>query len=425
MQSLQEMWKGGSQKGIVPKLIEADHVGNDSAANETPIVEKCCVCGFEGEEVRRCGHCKATSYCSVGCQMNHHDHHKVYCSMITSLENLEREKLYRGFSVRQCQVDFRTKKKLVRLVGEKPVVSCNLGAKRTGVTCLWDTGSMVSLVDRKWLLKNYPEAGVQSIAEFLGEKLEVKAANSTPIELDGVVILDFSLGAGGETVQVPFLVTSQDLVEPILGYNVIEHFVLEGGVAQRELLGKSLGCHGKIVSVDALAAVIEEKAVNHDFLAEVKSPQNITVAAGCRVKVKCRVKAHTDEKEQSVYFAPLLSPDDSEDCLVFTETVSKLRKGHTNHVVVDVMNLSGETKVLILLLLPLLVRGRKSSGIFLILTKKSRRSWRKCYRGVRVYFRRMKVTLERSRTLRCPLIWLTIFRLMRLTEKYHPICMRK
>ena len=66
----------------------------------------------------------------------------------------------------------------------------------------------------------------------------------------------------------------------VLGIIVIEHFVLEGGVAQRELLGKSLGCHGRIVSVDALAAVIEEKAVNHDFLTEVKSPQNVTVAAG-------------------------------------------------------------------------------------------------------------------------------------------------
>ena len=103
------------------------------------------VCGFGGKDVRRCGGCKATSYCSIGCQMSHHNHHKVYCAMITSLENLEREKLYHGFSVRQCQVDFRTKKKLVRLVGEKPVVSCNLGARKTEV--LWDTGSMVSLVD--------------------------------------------------------------------------------------------------------------------------------------------------------------------------------------------------------------------------------------------------------------------------------------
>ena len=333
----------GSQEGQLPKkLEEAGHGGNDSADKDTPVVERCCACGFEGE-VMRCGHCKATSYCSIGCQMSHHNYHKVYCSAITSLEQYERDKLYSGFSVRQCQIDYRTKKKLIRLVGEKPVVSCNLGAKKTEV--LWDTGSMVSLLDRRWLRLNFPHAKIQSISEFLEETLEVKAANSTSIELDGVVVLDFSLGDAGETVRVPFLVTSQALVEPILGYNVIEHFVLEGGVKQREQLGKSFS-RGKTISVDALAAVIEEKAANQDFLTEVKSPRAVTVAAGCRAQIKCRVKAYSDEKEQTVYFAPLLSPDDQEDRLVFTETVSKLRKGRTNHVVVDVMNLSGETKVL-------------------------------------------------------------------------------
>ena len=94
------------------------------------------------------------------------------------------------------QVDFPTKKKLVRLVGEKPVLSCNLGAKRTKV--LWDTGSMVSLIDRKWLALNFPHSEILSVSDFLEEKLEVKAANSTPIDLDGVVVLDFSLGEDGE-----------------------------------------------------------------------------------------------------------------------------------------------------------------------------------------------------------------------------------
>ena len=326
------------------KLATADHAGDESADTCKTPFERCCACGFEGEEVKRCGECKATSYCSVGCQMSHRGYHKAYCSAVSALEQLEREKLYRGFSVRQCQVDFRTKKKLIRLVGEKPVLSCNLGAKKTQI--LWDTGSMVSLVDRKWVALNFPHAKILSVSDFLEEKLEVKAANSTTMEIDGVVVLDFSLGDDGETVSVPFVVTSQALVEPILGYNVIEHLVLEGDVDQRKQLGDSLGSRGKVVSVDALAAVIEEKAINRDFLTEVKSPRAVSVPAGCRVQVKCRVKAHSEDKEQTVYFAPLLSPDSSEDRLVCTETVSKLRRGHTNHVVVDVMNMSGETKVL-------------------------------------------------------------------------------
>ena len=135
-------------------------------------------------------------------------------------------------------------------------------------------------------------------------------------------------------------------MEPILGYNVIEHLILEGGAEQRNQLERSLGCQGRTVLVDALAAVIEEKAGGQDFLTEVKSSRTVMVGAGCHVSVKCRVKAHSDEKEQTVYFNPLLSPDSCEDRLVCTETVSKLRRGHTNHVVVDVMNLSGEVKVL-------------------------------------------------------------------------------
>ena len=99
------------------------------------------MCGFEGE-VKRCGESKATSYCSIGCHMSHCGYHKAYCSAVSALEQLDREKLYQGFSVGQCEVDFPTKKKLIRLVREKPVLSCNLRSKKTNV--LWDTSSMVS-----------------------------------------------------------------------------------------------------------------------------------------------------------------------------------------------------------------------------------------------------------------------------------------
>ena len=327
------------------KLEDAGHVGDDSAGKKTPVKRCCAACGFDGEGVRRCSHCKSTHYCSIGCQLSHRSHHKVYCAAIASLEEVEKEKLYRWFSLRQCQVDFRTKKKLMRLVGEKPVVKCKLGDKEADV--LWDTGSMVSLVDRKWLAKNFPDAEIISVSEFLEEKLELRAANSTSIALDGVVVLDFSLVEGSESVRVPFVVTSQNLLEPILGYNVIEHLLLEGKMDQRTEFGRSLSCpDGKVVSVDALAAVMEEKAGNRDFLAEVKSPKTVSIPAGCHVRVKCRVKAQSDEREQTVYFSPLLSPDGSEDRLVSNEAVSKLRRGHTNHVIVDVMNLSSKTKVL-------------------------------------------------------------------------------
>ena len=197
--------------------------GDEPADEETP--EWCCFCG-SAENVRRCGQCKAVSYCSKTCQKSHRLHHTVYCSAIKSLEELEKEKLYQGFTVRQYQVDFRTKKKLLRLVGRKPLLSCVLDGKKAEV--LWDTGSMISMVDRVWLDKNFPNTEIKPITDFMEEELEVRAANSTTIQLDGVVVLDFSLADEGETVSVPFVVSSRKLVEPILGYNVIEDLVLHG-----------------------------------------------------------------------------------------------------------------------------------------------------------------------------------------------------
>ena len=163
------MWRGWSLwRKLSKKLVDAGHVkGDDPAEEKTPVAEdKCCVCG-SANDVKRCSQCKATLYCSKQCQKDHRPHHDVYCSAIESLEKHEREKLYRGYSLRQCQIDFRTKKRLIKLVGEKPVLSCVLGEEKVEVEVLWDTGSMVCLCDRDWLEKNFPDVEVQSVSDFL------------------------------------------------------------------------------------------------------------------------------------------------------------------------------------------------------------------------------------------------------------------
>ena len=212
---------------------------------ETPSTEneKCCVCNST-KNVKRCGGCKATAYCSSKCQKEHRSYHAVYCKAIHDLHELEKNKLYQGFSVRQQQLDIKTRAKLVKLVGEKPVVKCFLDGKV--VFMLWDTGSMVSLVGRKWLRKHFPHKKIYSVSEFLEEKeglkegLRVTAANSSEVEVDGVVVFDFVLGDSGDSFAVPVLVSSQEVTEPILGYNVIEHLILKGSSDQQVALETSL-----------------------------------------------------------------------------------------------------------------------------------------------------------------------------------------
>ena len=313
--------------------------------SNTPLVKtgKCCVCGST-DKVKRCGGCRATMYCSKKCQSSHRSYHATFCSAITDLEKLEIDKLYRGHSVRQQQLDTKTQTKIVKLVGEKPILRCRLDGKPVDV--LWDTGSMVSLVDRNWARENFPHKKIHSVSEFLEEReqLRVTAANSTDVKIDGVMLLEFTLGKAGGEFYVPVLVGSEDVVEPILGYNVIEHLLLNGSLDQHKELEACLRQNCAGFKVESLATLVGKKAQDPDFLAEIKSPSSITVPAGRMVQVKSRVKTNTNESEQTVFFNPKLAEGDDE--LTFLETVSTLRRGRTNHVVVEVINSTSKDKIL-------------------------------------------------------------------------------
>ena len=87
--------------------------------------------------------------------------------------------------------------------------------------------------------------------------------------------------------------------------------------------------------------MVEEKFKNPSFITEVSSSTSFKIPSGHKTQMKCRVKAQSNGKEQTVYFQPLLSADED---LHYCETVSKLRTGHTNYVVVEVLNNSAVDK---------------------------------------------------------------------------------
>ena len=315
-------------------------------SEETPSgSEVCCVCG-ETENVRRCGRCKSTAYCSKECQISHFYIHTPWCSTIESLEKLEKEKRYEGRTVRQGHVDWKTQSKMLKLVGKKPIIECFLDGGKFKM--LWDTGSMICLVSRKWVRKHFPDKEIISLASFLEREnlteLKLKAANATEIKLDGVVVVQFGISEGEEEVSVPMLVTSDEITQPILGYNVIEDWILNGSANQRTALKMALKSEQGPVEIDSLAALMGERAKNEDFLTEVKAASTVTVPAGRRIKIKCRVKAIANDEEQTVYFSPKLVEEDEE--LTISETVCKLKRGKTNYVIIDVMNLTRKDKKL-------------------------------------------------------------------------------
>ena len=291
------------------------------------------MCGSTSE-IRRCGGCRATSYCSKLCQMSHRKDHAVYCNAIHELEEFEKGKMYGERSVRQKLLDNWKDLRIAKLVGQKPMLQCNLGGK--SIEGLWDTGSMITLVDRLWLQENLPDEVIVPVMQFLeGEHLTIRAANKSEIPFDGVVVLRFSLGDEHEGFLVPVLVSSQPISEPIIGYNVIEHLVLNGTDEEHEKL-KSCLKGANISNVDPLIALIQKQATEPDFLVDIKTSEAVKIPAGFKKQIRCRVKALGNDAEQTVYFSPRLQEGD--DDLEINEAVCTLRRGRTNYIDVEVIN---------------------------------------------------------------------------------------
>ena len=109
------------------------------------------------------------------------------------------------------------KMKLIRLVGERPLVNIFLNNRE--LEGLWDTGSMISLINKDFLEDHFPGVEMYSVADFMeNDSLKLTTANQTELCVDGVVVLNFGIENDRELFQVPFLVTMEPFSKPIIGY---------------------------------------------------------------------------------------------------------------------------------------------------------------------------------------------------------------
>ena len=171
-------------------------------------------------QVVRCHQCSSGCYCSTTCVQNHRTDHKVLCGMIQSLEEIEVSKLYQQLKSMEAGVrESPAKAKIVGLVGEKPLVNvCLDGTPAKG---LWDTGSMIAMMGKKFKDEHFPDKKLHTVSEFLGEKLSISAANNSEIPIEGVVVVDCTIN--NAQFPVPFLVTRGNLDNPIIGTNIMKH----------------------------------------------------------------------------------------------------------------------------------------------------------------------------------------------------------
>ena len=113
--------------------------------------------------------------------------------------------------------------KLVKLIWYKPMINFILN------DC-GGTGSTISLVNWDWLKTEFNDIQIDSIEKFVRNKspnLTLRTTNDTEMKIIGIVIFDFSIPNLQNNFAVPFIVTSNDVANLIIGFNIIEHLVKE------------------------------------------------------------------------------------------------------------------------------------------------------------------------------------------------------
>ena len=285
--------------------------------------------------MKRCKKCKSGCYCSTSCRNKNVPSHEKLCEAIQDLQVIENQK--KVFSVRETG-QVKVQNRLIRLIGEKPLLNCSLN----GVTCeaLWDTGSMVSLVNIDWVKENVPDELIQSVSEFLeGDNLHLCAANNTNVKVEGVVILKFCIGDDLD-VPVPFLITKDKLTQPIIGYNVIEHVVLSDTQNIPKLMKKSFPVISK-TNVESVINLIRTSSADPES-SPVKTTSKTIIPPHSRCRIKCKTGLTISESEQAVVFQPEMFESELE----FSESVSKVKLGRSPYIHIVVSNPNSVQKVI-------------------------------------------------------------------------------
>ena len=68
---------------------------------------------------------------------------------------------------------------VIKLIGSRCLINCLIDDVLT--EALWDTGAQVSIASREWVTNNIPDVKINSIEDLLGNNLDLKTANGSPI----------------------------------------------------------------------------------------------------------------------------------------------------------------------------------------------------------------------------------------------------
>ena len=267
----------------------------------------CMICMRSSESLFSCPLCLCGNYCSEKCMQAHYNHSQ-YCTAVCTLENLGNERK------RNTEIFISNTEKLL----------VNIFLNRKKINGLWDTGAMISLMNENYLHEHFPGVHIYSVNEFTGkESLQLTAANQSLVCVKGVAILSFGVKENNDLFDIPFLLTSENISNPIIGYNTIEHFVnnfketIDIPVSLSQVIGSL-----SVSSAASMVNIVEEGGKFSELTSEVKLERKTIIFPGCVKKVKCRMKdlKMNNPINTVVLFSPFEEKLDESELIIFEST---------------------------------------------------------------------------------------------------------
>jgi hypothetical protein len=176
------------------------------------------------------------------------------------------------------------------------------------------------MVSERFLRQSHPIKQIlRSLSELVKTDLKLTAANGSVIPYIGWVELAFTLSSKNTQVRVPFLVTTETIEYPIIGYNVIEEIVTN---EHNDLLSE---IQSSFVGPQTLTNFVQ--SADSDYLCNVKvGKRDVVIPSGKQVNIQCRVNTGPICGTTPVLF----EPDETmpwPSCLEINETLLTVKRG--------------------------------------------------------------------------------------------------
>lgn len=332
-----------SQENSKCKELNVEHgevnVSDGSNVHESGATtfQGCNNCGVS-EAKNTCKSCESVRYCSSQCQKKHWKEHKVLCRAIKTLTEQQDQRIKESCSF-NSQLTPGQQKQLVNLVGRRCTIECEINDVKT--KALWDTGAEVSLVCEKWLNQNTDNIEIKSVSSLMGVDIEVEGVGNSSIPYLGYVDLNFRMG--DTTLEVPFLVSNEDLIQPLIGYNIIEVVTKMANETDSAQIALKEGFqHLSEPVLENLGTFLTEDKPERLTTVSVNRV-GTTIPAGAAVRLKCKIERQLSDQKTPVLFEPsILFNASMSDRLKVQESLLTLKKGSTDSVTIVVSNTSAK-----------------------------------------------------------------------------------